>query len=139
MKTTDPRDPLDQTIDELLTSQPVKAPEDFAARTLDKVDAQPQRKKSGSLAPLIRFALPLAAALALAFIVFDQFSPVSPEAPTGANGLSASNTDPDEDLSSYEVQELLLLQEGLSGFAQTESDKFNSDELLHTLETLYSI
>lgn len=142
------KDPLDRKIDELLASQPAKAPDDFAARTLAKVEAEPERKKPGTLAPLIRFALPLAAAIALAFIVFNQFAQDKTAAPLQvadnptvpqSNGLASTGTDTGEALKSYEIQELLLLQEGLSGFAHVESVGLSSGDLLDTLDTLYSI
>lgn len=141
MKTTDPRDPLDQRIDQLLASQAVKPPSNFAARTLAELEREPPVKKSGRLAPLIRFALPLAAAVVLAFVVFHQFNINHSEAPARDNALAAMDPDLNgQDLSDYEVQELLMLQDGLSGFAQIESETLDSsDELLETLETLYSI
>lgn len=135
MKTTDPRDPLDRKIDQLLARQPVKAPTDFSARLLAEIEAMPPRKKTGSLAPLIRFALPLAAALALAFVALHQFQAGNPEPagqPTATQHDSAA-------LSSYEIQELLMLQEGLAGFVQIGSDELNSSDLLDTLDSLYSI
>lgn len=140
MKTTDPRDPLDQKIDKLLASQPVKVPTDFTARILTEVETEPRSKKSVTLAPLVGFALPLAAAVALAFIVLNSSPPGSSEAPAKDNALAASDTETGEALRSYEIQELFMLQEGLSRFAQIESKEFSSgSELLTTLETLYSI
>ena len=140
MKTTDPHDPLDQKIDELLSRQPVEPSADFAERTRAEAENQAPVKESGALAPILRFALPLAAAVALAFVIFNPFRPGTPEAPASPNGLAATDPSLDEqELNSYEVQEILLLQEGLSGFAQVESDDLNGGELLNTLETLYSI
>ena len=144
MKTTDPRDPLDQKIDELLASQPVKAPTNFAARTLAQLDAEPATtepasKKTDGLAPLIRFALPVAAAVALGFFVFTQFNQNNTKTPAEPSGLATTGAQQGEELNSYEIQEILMLQEGLSGFAQVETDELNSDALLDTLDTLYSI
>jgi hypothetical protein len=131
------KDPLDQKIDQLLASQPVEARPDFAARTLAKAEAQTQQNKPGGLAPLIRFALPLAAAIALAFIIIDQFGSDGPAAPVQ---ISESSADNNAALTSYEIEELLLLQEGLTGFAQVEVVEFSSgDDLLDTLQTLNSI
>ncbi len=129
MKTNDP---LDQKIDQLLASQPIQASADFTARTLARAEADAPRRKPGTLAPLIRFALPLAAAVTLAFSIFHAFGPKT--AATMAQAHETPST-----LTSFEIQELLILQEGLSGFAQVESDEINSGELLDTLETLYSI
>jgi hypothetical protein len=130
------KDPLDQKIDKLLASQPVKASDDFAARTLTEAEAQTQAEKPGGLAPVIRFALPMAAAIALAFAIFNQSSRNGTEA---SPQVTANGTGIDEELNSYEVQEIFMLQEGLSGFAQVESDELSSDDLFDTLETLYSI
>ncbi|PXA04804.1 hypothetical protein DDZ13_06460 [Coraliomargarita sinensis] len=130
-------DPLDRKIDDLLASRPAKAPDDFADRTLAKLDARAELKKSGGLASLIRFALPMAAAVALAFILYKQFTPDGTEAPAQVADSPISS---DEDLNSYEIQEILLLQEGLAGFARIEAEELSrGDDLLITLETLYSI
>lgn len=141
MKTIDPRDRLDQKIDQLFAEQPVTPSSNFVARTLAELDAKPRSKKPSHFAPLIRFALPLAAVLALAFVAFNQFNLVAPETPAPANDLAAMNPAlGEQDLSRYEIQELLMLQEGLSGFTQVESEALsNSEDLLITLETLYSI
>jgi len=146
MKTTDPRDPLDQKIDALLASQPTKAPADFSARVLAEVnaEAESQNKRTRTLPRLIRFALPLAAAIALALVVVYQLGNDSADAPTHIAGSDPIGTDDaftsgGEALNDYEIQELLLLEDGLSGFAQIESEGLNSDDLLDTLDTLYSI
>ncbi|HKK18806.1 MAG TPA: hypothetical protein VJ952_09015 [Opitutales bacterium] len=137
-----PQDPLDQKIDELLARQPVKASDDFAARTLAEAEAQDPRKQPGGLAPLIRFVLPLAAALALAAILVSQFGkdPASSPAALVQDSTSATTTAASQAaLDAYELQELLLLQEGLSGFAQIETDDLSTGDLLATLDTLHSI
>ncbi|MFU8847706.1 MAG: hypothetical protein ACNA77_03170 [Opitutales bacterium] len=140
MKTTDPRDPLDQKIDQLLASQPSKVPTNFAARTLARLEQEREIQGSGrSWAPLIRFALPLAAALALAFVVFSQLQKGASENSLQVTNLANSDTGTDQELTSYEIQEILLLQEGLSAFAQIETEELNGSDLFDTLETLYSI
>ena len=132
-----PTDPLDQKIQERLKSLPIQASDDFAARTLAELDAETKGKKPDSLAPLIRFALPMAAALALAFIAYAQFGRDRAETPVAATGSGPRS---DEDLNQYEIQEIFLLQEGLSGFAQIDAGELSqTDEILDTLETLYSI
>lgn len=131
------KDPLDKKIDKLLASQPVKARPDLTARTLAKAETQTQCPKPGGLAPLIRFALPLAAAIALAFIIVAQFGSNKRAAPTRISENSAKSN---AALNSYEIEELLLLQEGLTGFAQIEVVEFSrADDLLDTLQTLNSI
>lgn len=146
MKTTDPRDPLDQKIDQLLASQPVKAPTNFSTRILAEIEDEsaPQSKESCILTPILRFALPLAAAVALAFIISSQMRDDRPEAPTQIAGSQTIDTPStgitlDTELSNYEIQEIMLLQDGLSGFAQIESEELSGSDLLDTLNTLYSI
>ena len=89
MKTTDPRDPLDQQIDSLLASRPVKPSDDFTSRILAAAEAEraPQAETADA-APeqneprgtLLRFALPiatLAAALAIALVILLSKEPAS--------------------------------------------------------------
>lgn len=139
MKTTDPRDPLDQKIDQLLSRQPVQAPSDFLARTLAAAEAEVHPKPSTRLAPLIRFALPLAAAFALALLILNKQGPEPSESPLAHKGLAATDDPGNDALTNHDLQVLLLLQEGLSGFAQAESEELNGSDLLDTLEVLYSI
>lgn len=200
MKTTDPRDPLDRKIDELLASQPVKASDDFLARTLAAAEAEPKQQaaKSSPLAPIIRFALPIAAAIALAFVLVNQLTQkdtvsgteladsnqtetITPDsveaieepAPIEAPAIEISQVEPaisvevpepvvapqpveltmpepvqnnlvaaapaSDELTDTEIQELLLLQEGLSGFADLDTDGLSSDGLLDSLDVIYSI
>lgn len=145
MKTTDPRDPLDQKIDALLTSQPVQAPGDFVARTIAASEAEKalQQPGPGPLAPIIPLALPAVAAIALAFLLINQFTITAPEQAADFAGQetlpSTSSAKGAEALSHTEIDELLILQEGLSGFADLDGDSLKSDRLLNTLEALYSI
>ncbi|MEO0510923.1 MAG: hypothetical protein AAF065_13810 [Verrucomicrobiota bacterium] len=198
MKTTDPRDPLDRKIDELLASQPVKASSDFVARTLaaaEEVQTDTPQQKSSGLAPLIRFALPAAAAVALAFILISQFTNTAQQAPSelaqtdpvttpedlttepaqateptliestpiepvqdvalvqvevpsmikyvaseeAQPTMAASSILTEDELSDTEIQELLLLQEGLSGFADLDTEDLSNDSLLESLDIIYSI
>lgn len=142
MKTTDPRDPLDQKIDQLLASQPVKAPEDFARRTLAEAEARENAKASRTLAPILSIALPLAAAIVLAFVIYTQLGHDYSDTPvqvTENTSSTSANPEDAEELTHYEIQELLFLQEGLSGFAQVEPDGLSGGDLLETLNTLHSI
>ena len=70
MKTNHNSDPLDQQIDTLLASRPIKPNDDFAARVLAATETAVAEdfsdKTKRPLGLLIKFALPLAAAIAAA-------------------------------------------------------------------------
>ena len=91
MKTNHNCDPLDQQIDTLLASRPLKPSDDFAARVLAAAETAVSEDSSGKrkrpLALLIKFALPLAAAIAVTISLL----PVNTDsvAPTGS---TESNT-----------------------------------------------
>jgi hypothetical protein len=125
MKTTDSRDPLDRQIDTLLAARPLQPSSDFSARVLAATDAlTAKQQKPRPLAQLLRFALPLAAVVAVAFALAQQFS---------ANPDIAS----EPTLTTSDIQEIFLLEDGLSALAQIENDDLASDDLLITLEALY--
>lgn len=143
MKTTDPRDPLDQQIDALLSNRPVQPSDDFASRVLNAAQATTNTsvKKKGKLAPILHFTLPIAAAIAIALIVaplIKQSEP-SPVTNIAATPPQAPVTTDSELLGDIGTQEIFLLEEGLSGLtAQLESDNnLNSDALLETLDALF--
>jgi hypothetical protein len=127
MKTTDPRDPLDQKIDALLASKPVKSETDFTARVLSALDADLATQESttprGQLAPLLKFALPIAAAAALA-LTFIQFN--KGDAPAA----------PSDYLTAAEAQEIFLLGEGLEGLSELGTESFQGQDFLSTLDAL---
>jgi len=124
MKTTDSRDPLDRTIDDLLASRPLQPSPDFAARVLAAADALPAAKRHSSpVGQLLRFALPLAALIAVAFTL-AQFIPSNPSAVL-APALSAAD-----------MQEIFLLEESLAGLGQLQDEHFGSTHLLSTLDAL---
>jgi hypothetical protein len=123
MKTTDSRDPLDRKIDALLASRPLQPGADFSARVLAAVDTPPAQAKPGPIAKLLHFALPLAAVAAFAF--------------TFAHLLrTQSGTSQAPSLTAADMQEIFLLQEGLSAFTQLQYDNLNGDDLLSTLDAL---
>ena len=131
MKTNDNSDPLDQQIDTLLASRPVKPSEGFAARVLAAAETaaseDPARKASGPLATLIQFALPLAAAIAVTISLWPvNTESVAPPAPTENATLSTA-----------EVQEIFLLEESLASLANISATEFGSADLLSTLDALY--
>ena len=74
MKTTDPRDPLDQQIDRLLKTRPLEPSKDFTSRVLQACEADEPKPRTESAecrepGKLLRFALPLAAAIAIGLAI----------------------------------------------------------------------
>ncbi len=133
MKTNHNRDPLDQQIDTLLASRPVKPSDDFAARVLAAAETALAEDSSGKtkrpLGMLIKFALPFAAAIAVTISL--SLRPVNTDsvAPTGS---TESDT-----LSTAEVQEIFLLEESLASLAHVSAAEVGSVDLLSFLDALY--
>ena len=131
MKTNHNSDPLDQQIDTLLASRPVKPSDDFAARVLAAAETAVSEDSSGKskrpLALLIKFALPLAAAIAVTISLL----PVNTDsvAPTGSTDSAQ--------LSTAEVQEIFLLEESLASLAHVSATEVDNFDLLSILDTLY--
>ena len=134
MKPNHNSDPLDQQIDALLASRPLKPSDDFAARVLAQAEAEAkaesaQQHSKRPLGTLIKFALPLAAAVALTFSLL-QLKPDSQQptatASTAANSLNAA-----------EAQEIFLLEDSLASLATLSSSEFGTQNLLSTLDALY--
>ena len=123
MKTTDSRDPLDRKIDDLLASRPLQPSADFATRVLAAAELPAEKRRTGPVGQLLRFALPIAALIAVAFTL-AQLMPTKP-APEAASALSAAD-----------MQEIFLLEEGLTGLTQLQDDNLSSFDLLSTLDAL---
>ncbi len=116
------KDPLDQRIDALLSSRPLRPSDDFTARVL--AAAEKDAASRTRIRRIIPFALPLAAAIAIAFTwVQVQNSAVITESPTAITAADA--------------EEIFLLEEGLAGLAGLADNEFGSGELLSTLDALY--
>ena len=130
MKTNLNRDPLDQQIDKLLASRPIKPSNDFAARVLAATEtavAEDFSDKNRQLGLLIKFALPLAAAIAMTISLLpvhtDSIAPI---------GSTESAT-----LSTAEMQEIFLLEESLASLASVSATEVGSFDLLSILDALY--
>ena len=141
MKTTDSRDPLDRKIDELLRETSVRPSSDFLSRTLEAAKEteqdKPQTKKRWHIIP---FALPIAAVLVLALFLSSQLKDNTTTDLAPQESQLATNDSPsmsDNDLENTEMQEILFLQQGLSGLASIESTELDDDDWLQTLDTLY--
>ena len=132
MKTNHNSDPLDQQIDTLLASRPVKPSDGFAARVLAAAAETAQAEDSSGkrkrpLALLIKFALPLAAAIAVTISLL----PVNTDsvAPTGSTESATISID--------EVQEIFFLEESLSSLAHVSATEVGSFDPLSILDALY--
>jgi hypothetical protein len=131
MKSNQNSDPLDQQIDTLLASRPIKPNEDFAARVLaaaeNAVAEDSTSKAKRPLSMLIKFALPLAAAIAVTISLW----PVHTDSVATAESIESTT------LSTAEVQEIFLLEESLASLADISANEFGSTDLLSTLDALY--
>ena len=131
MKTNHNSDPLDQQIDTLLASRPVKPSDDFAARVLAAAETAVSEDSSGKrkrpLGMLIKFALPFAAAIAVTISLLPVHT--DSVAPTGSTESAT--------LSTAEMQEIFLLEESLASLAHVSATEVSSFDLLSILDALY--
>ena len=132
MKTNHNSDPLDQQIDTLLASRPVKPSDDFAARVLAAAaetalaeDSSGKRKRP--LGMLIKFALPFAAAIAVTISLL----------PVNTDSVAPTGSTESDTLSTAEVQEIFLLEESLASLAHVSAAEVGNVDLLSILDALY--
>jgi hypothetical protein len=118
------KDPLDQRIDELLANRPLRAEAAFTARVLAATSRPSVRPQRTRLATVLKFALPLAAALALVFVLLHQPA----EQATGR---------PSAPLSAAAAEEIFHLENGLEGLASFDGGDLPAGRLLDTFEILY--
>lgn len=157
MKTTDPRDPLDQQIDALLASRPAQPSTDFLQRVCTAAEQTPaQHQQPAKAKNLLRFALPTLAAAAAIAIAAISFTALQPEPPhttqlsqtnspsTPTTTIDTSDTtstelaanDQLESIDDQLTQDIFRLQEALASIHLTEETTFNSNELHDTLDVL---
>jgi hypothetical protein len=131
MKTNHNSDPLDQQIDTLLASRPVKPSDDFAARVLAAAETAVSEDSSGKrkrpLGMLIKFALPLAAAIAVTISLL----------PVNTDSVAPTGSTESDTLSTAEVQEIFLLEESLASLAHVSAAEVGNVDLLSILDALY--
>ena len=131
MKTNHNSDPLDQQIDTLLASRPVKPSDDFAARVLAAAETAVSEDSSGKgkrpLGMLIKFALPFAAAIAVTISLL----PINTDSDAPIRSTESAT------LSTAEVQEIFLLEESLASLAHVSAAEVGSVDLLSILDALY--
>ena len=129
MKTNHKSEPLDQQIDTLLASRPVKPSDGFAARVLTAAETSVAEDSSGKtkgpLGLLIKVALPRAAAIAVTISLSLRPS----VAPTGSTESATISID--------EVQEIFLLEESLARLANIGVTEVGNFDLLSILDALY--
>lgn len=131
MKTNHNKDPLDQQIDTLLASRPVKPSDDFAARVLAAAETAVSEDSSGKgkrpLGMLIKFALPFAAAIAVTISLL----------PVNTDSVAPTGSTESDTLSTAEVQEIFLLEESLASLAHVSAAEVGNVDLLSVLDALY--
>ena len=151
MKTTDPRDPLDRKIDDLLAKRPLQPSDDFSARVLAAADALPTAKQAqpSSMGKLLRFALPVAALIAVA-LTLTQFTQEVPtteiashtaqEAPTteiASHDVQPTPAETTDNLSTEDIQEIFILEEALASLSPLQDESLDSADLLSTFDAFY--
>ena len=131
MKTNHNSDSLDQQIDTLLASRPVKPSDDFAARVLAAAETAVSEDSSGKrkrpLGMLIKFALPFAAAIAVTISLL----------PVNTDSVAPTGSTESDTLSTAEVQEIFLLEESLASLAHVSAAEVGNVDLLSILDALY--
>ena len=121
MKTKNSPDPLDSKIDELLANQPLQPSAGFTERVLAATEEQATEKSRMCMTSFwMRLALPIAALLVAAFVATQLISNKSVE--------SDSPT-----LSKIELQEIFILEEGLTGLTSLEEGDLSDTDLLDAL------
>lgn len=123
MKREHDQDPLDQRIDALLASRPLKVSDDFTARVMAATEAEPEERSI--MRKILPFALPAAAAIAVA-LTWPRLQHTS------------ESTDSSAFISTADAQEIFLLEESLAGLASVQNDELAINGLLATLDALYT-
>ncbi|CAA6677895.1 MULTISPECIES: hypothetical protein [unclassified Lentimonas] len=137
MKTTDPRDPLDKKIDDLFASRPITPSDDFAARVLAAADELPAKQtRTSPIGQLLRFALPIAAAIAIA-LTFTQFKPKAPTTEVASIPTPTETHEATNNLSTADMQEIFILEEALASLSTLQDDTLDNADLLSTFDALY--
>ncbi len=124
MKTKNSSDPLDHEIDKLFASQPLRPSDGFSERVLAATSKVSVEQESLRKVYLWRWlTLPVAALLVVSFTINYLASTKTAE--------SATST-----LTSIELQEIFIFEEGLVGLTQVQDEDFNNNQLLKVLNLL---
>ncbi|WP_269525487.1 hypothetical protein [Coraliomargarita parva] len=134
MNTPNRPDPLDQKINSLLSSKPLRPSEGFADRVLAAADGCTQVRRTRSLRAWIwGTTAPLAAAIALgfSFLIFKQPAPIT------SPGPATVQTETDATVYTPTLEEAFLLDEGLQGLSEIDTEQISANGLLATFDALY--
>lgn len=118
---------LDETIDTLLQSRPVRPRDGFADDVLAALEQETEKKRRSRRKRLALLApLPFAAAFALLFGLSGGDEPTAPPEPEVAEAR----------LTEAEIRQILLLEDGLSALASAEPEGFATETLSTTLDAI---
>lgn len=123
MNSNNQQDPLDQKIDALLTSRPLQASDDFTARVMAATETDTAQRTT--IRKILPFALPIAAAIAVALTTWTQLQGTSETAVEGAA------------LTIVEAEEIFLLEESLASLVSADESSLGTGSLLATFDALY--
>lgn len=123
MKPNTDKDSLDETIDALLTSRPLQASDDFTARVMAATEADTAQRST--IRKILPFALPIAAAIAVALTTWSQMQGTAETTVEGAA------------LTIVEAEEIFLLEESLASLVSADESGLGTGSLLATLDALY--
>ena len=119
------KDPLDHKIDALLKSHPLRPRQEFTTRVLEANEHSVATPRRSLTSTLIIAALPIAAAIALAFNLLQSDQGANPNEPEELS------------LSVAEVEEIFFLEDCLETLGNTVDLSFAGQDLLATLDALY--
>ena len=119
------KDPLDHKIDALLKSHPLRPSQGFATRVLEANEHSVATPSRSLTSTLIIAALPIAAAITLAFNLLQP-------------DQGANTNEPEElSLSIADAEEIFFLEDCLETLGNTVDLSFAGQDLLATLDALY--
>ena len=119
------KDPLGHKIDALLKSHPLRPSKGFATRVLEANEHSVATQSRSLTSTLIIAALPIAAAITLAFNLLQP-------------DQGANTNEPEElSLSIADAEEIFFLEDCLETLGNTVDLSFAGQDLLATLDALY--
>ena len=119
------KDSIDHKIDALLESHPLRTNEEFTERVLKAAEQNLAVETKRSIKTIVLAALPIAAAIMLAFNLLLP------------NTSDKIETPELQSLSIVEPEEIFFLEESLRALSIKEDPSFAGQDLLATLDTLF--